>query len=153
MTGSYQGLRDRIMATDLVKREPWRFVLLMGLTMGLYSFYVVPRLALSVNRLTGKERFGFRVVMVGGILTIGLGLSVCEVLYAYALESNPGYAGGKWKTRYLFWYVLLLNILSWGLVFVPTGLAFAGSFAFGVLSTLMIQTEVNRYIELEERKR
>lgn len=141
------------MAADLVKREPWRFVLLMGVTMGLYSFYVVPQLALGVNRLTGKERFKFRVVLVAGILTLGLGLSVCEVLYAHTLESNPGYAGGKWKTRHLFRYVLVLNILSWGLVFVPTGLAFAGSFAFGVLATLMIQTEVNRYVELEEREK
>ncbi len=139
-----------MMKTDPVKREPWRFVLLMGLTMGLYSFYVVPQLARGVNHLIQEKKFNSRHVLIIGILTLGLGLSVYEVLLAYALEKNPAYTRGKWKTRNLFLYVLVLNILAWGLAFTPTGLAFAGSFAFGVLGTLMIQTEINRYTELKD---
>ena len=130
------------------KREPWKFVLLMGLTMGLYTFYVVPRLARSVNHLIGKKAFHPIQVLIIGILTLGLGLSVYEVLYAYALEKNPAYARGKWKTRYLCSYVLVLNILSWVLAFTPTNLSFAGSIVFGVLGTFMIQTEANRYVDL-----
>lgn len=138
------------MQNDLIKREPWRFVLMMGVTLGLYGFYVVPQLARAVNHLIGRDAFISRRVLIVGILTLGLGLSVYEVLYAHALEKNPAYARGRWNTRHLFAYVLGLNVLSWGLVFVPTGLAFAGSFVFGVLGTLMIQTEVNRFVEQEE---
>jgi len=135
------------------KREPWKFVLLMGLTMGLYTFYVVPRLAQSVNHLIEKEKFNPRHVLIIGILTLGLGLSVYEVLYAHALEKNSAYARGKWKIRYLVLYVLVLNILAWILAFTPTGLSFAGSIVFGVLGTFMIQNEVNRYVELESEEK
>ena len=136
-----------IIQDGLIKREPWKFVLLMGITLGLYTFYVVPQLAKGVNCLLKKEKYNPRLVFWIGIVTLSLGLSVFEILFAYDLEKNPEYTKGKWETKYLFIYVLALNLLTWILAFTPGSMAFVGSFVFGVMATLMIQNEINQYVD------
>jgi len=136
-----------IIKNGLVKREPWKFVLLMGITLGFYSFYVVPQLAKGVNCLLKREKYNPRLVFWIGIVTLSLGLSVFEILFAYDLEKNPEYTNGKWETKHLFIYVPALNLLTWILAFTPGSMAFVGSFVFGVMATLLIQNEINQYVD------
>ena len=136
-----------VIKNGLVKRESWKFVLLMGITLGLYSFYVVPQLAKGVNCLLKKEKYNSRHVFWIGIVTLSLGLSVFEILFAYDLEKHPEYTAGKWETSYLLIYVLGLNLLTWILAFTSGSMAFVGSFVCGVLATFMIQNEINQYVD------
>jgi hypothetical protein len=140
------------MKNDLIKREPWKFVLWMGATLGLYSFYVVPQLAKAVNRLLQKDKFNSTFVFWIGVVTLGLGLSVFEVFFAYQLEKNPAYTQGKWNNRRLCVWVLILNLVTWILAFVPRGEAFIGSIVFGVSATLLIQHEINQYVDMNGSK-
>jgi hypothetical protein len=122
----------------------------MGGTLGLYSFYVVPKLAKGVNHLIQKDKFNSTAVFWIGVLTLGLGLSVFEVLFACDLEKNPAYTGGKWSNRRLGLLVFILNVLTWMLAFMSGTLAFIGSFVLGVSATLLIQHEINQYVDMNE---
>ena len=145
-------LKRNIINDGLVKREPWKFVLWMGATLGLYTFYVVPQLAKGVNRLIQKDKYNSTHVFWIGVVTLGLGLSVFEVLFAYDLERNPAYTGCKWNNRRLSALVLILNLLTWILAFASGAVAFIGSIVLGVSATLLIQHEINRYVDMNENK-
>lgn len=140
------------MNEDLKKRDLGLFVLLMVVTLGCYAFYLIPKLGAGVNRLVKKDEFKFIQVLLVGIFTCGIGLTVFEVLYAYCLQKNPEYTGGKWSNSNLGGYVLVLNLLAVLLLFVSGGLAFVVSFALGCWATWLIQNEFNRYMENSERE-
>lgn len=139
------------MYDDLKRRDLGMFVLLMTVTLGLYAFYLIPKLGIGVNRLVKKDEFNFNQVLFVGIFTFGIGLTVFEVLYAYSLQKNHDYTRGKWTNSNLGGYVLVLNLLAVGLLFVSGGLAFLASFVLGCWATWLIQNEVNRYMDSSER--
>ena len=122
-------------------------VLLMGVTFGIYSFYLVPQLSKAVNKMLKQETYKYNHVLWIGILTLGFGLSVFEVLFAYNLRKNPAYTEGRWEIKNLLVSVLMLNLLAWIFAFIPGGLTFAVSFVCGVLATWLIQDQANKYIE------
>ena len=138
------------MATDLQRRDLGAYALLLVVTLGFYAFYLVPKLGLSTNQLIKKSKYDFHVVLWVGILTCGIGLVVFEVMYAYDLEKAPEYTGGRWSNQNLGGRVLILNLLAWFLIFVSGGLAFLISMVLGGWATWLIQSEVNRYLELGE---
>lgn len=138
------------MNDDLKHRDLGMFALLMIITLGLYGFYLIPKLGVSVNRLAKKDEFKFMQVLLVGIFTLGLALPVFEVLFAYCLQKNPAYTCGNWSTRNLGGYVLVLNILAAVLVLASGGLAFVISFFLGGWSTWLIQSQVNQYIDNNE---
>ena len=71
------------MNNELKRRDLGMFVLLMVVTLGIYGFYLIPKLGLSVNRLIKREEYKFNQVLLVGIFTLGIGLVVFEILYAY----------------------------------------------------------------------
>ena len=142
---------EKKMEDNLKQRDLGVFFLLMIVTLGLYTFYLIPKLGVSVNRLVKKDEFKFVQVLLVGIFTLGIGLAVFEVLYAYCLQKNPEFTRGKWSTTNLGGYVLVLNILAWLLVFASGGLAFVLCFFLGCWATWLIQQQVNQYIVLSEQ--
>lgn len=139
------------MDNELRRRDLGMFVLLMVVTFGIYGFYLIPKLGLSVNQLIKKEEYKFNQVLLVGIFTLGIGLIVFEILYAYSLEKEPGYTREKWSNRNTGGYVLVLNILAVVLACVSGGLAFVISFALGCWATWLIQNQVNKHIEFCEQ--
>ena len=140
------------MDTTLKRRDLGMYVLLMVVTFGLYGFYLIPKLGLSVNQLVKKKQYKFSQVLLVGIFTLGFGLSVYEILYAYSLEKSPGYTQGKWSNRNIGGHVLVLNILAVVLAFVSSGLAVVISFACGCWATWLIQNQVNKHLEFCEQE-
>ena len=140
------------MDTELKRRDLGMFVLLMVVTIGFYSFYLIPKLGLSTNKLINKKEYKFNQVLLVGIFTIGIGLTVFEILYAYSLGKAPEYTGGKWSNRNIGGYVLVLNILAVVLALVSGGLAIVISFALGCWATWLIQNQVNKYIDFCEQE-
>ena len=137
---------------ELKRRDLGMFVLLIVVTLGIYGFYLIPKLGLSVNQLIKKEEYKFNQVLLVGIFTLGLGLIVFEILYAYSLEKESGYTSEKWNNRNLGGYVLVLNILATVLCFASGGLAFIISFVFGCWATWLIQNQVNKHLDFCEQE-
>ncbi|MBF0282532.1 MAG: DUF4234 domain-containing protein [Zetaproteobacteria bacterium] len=140
------------MDTELKRRDLGMYALLMVVTLGLYEFYLIPKLGLSVNQLVKKEEYKFNQVLLVGIFTLGIGLVVFEILYAYSLEKSPGYTQEKWSNRNIGGYVLVLNILAVVLAFLSGGLAFVISCALGCWATWLIQNQVNKHLESCEQE-
>ena len=138
------------MDNELKRRDLGMFVLLMVVTLGIYGFYLIPKLGLSVNRLIKREEYKFNQVLLVGIFTLGIGLVVFEILYAYNMEKDSSYTREKWSNRNIGGYVLALNILAVVLAFVSGGLALVISFALGCWATWLIQNQVNKYLEFRE---
>lgn len=140
------------MDNELKHRDLGMVVLLMVVTLGIYGFYLIPKLGLSVNQLIKKEEYKFNQVLLVGIFTLGIGLIVFEILYAYSLEKESSYTREKWSNRNIGGYVLALNILAVVLAFVSGGLAFVISFALGCWATWLIQNQVNKHLEFCEQE-
>jgi hypothetical protein len=140
------------MDNELKRRDLGMVVLLMIVTLGIYGFYLIPKLGLSVNHLIKKEEYKFSQVLLVGIFTLGIGLVVFEILYAYSLEKESSYTREKWSNRNIGGYVLALNILAVVLAFVSGGLAFVISFALGCWATWLIQNQVNKHLEFCEQE-
>ena len=140
------------MNNELKRRDLGMFVLLMVVTLGIYGFYLIPKLGLSVNRLIKREEYKFNQVLLVGIFTLGIGLVVFEILYAYNMEKDSSYTREKWSNRNIGGYVLALNILAVVLAFVSGGLALVISFALECWATWLIQNQVNKYLEFREQE-
>lgn len=140
------------MNNELKRRDLGMFVLLMVVTLGIYGFYLIPKLGLSVNRLIKREEYKFNQVLLVGIFTLGIGLVVFEILYAYNMEKDSSYTREKWSNRNIGGYVLALNILAVVLALVSGGLALVISFALGCWATWLIQNQVNKYLEFREQE-
>ena len=140
------------MDNELKRRDLGMFVLLMVVTLGIYGFYLIPKLGLSVNRLIKREEYKFNQVLLVGIFTLGIGLVVFEILYAYNMEKDSSYTREKWSNRNIGGYVLALNILAVVLAFVSGGLALVISFALECWATWLIQNQVNKYLEFREQE-
>ncbi|MCI5145444.1 MAG: hypothetical protein D3923_07905 [Candidatus Electrothrix sp. AR3] len=136
------------MNDDLKRRDFGLFFLLMIITIGFYGFYLIPKLGVSVNHLIKKDAFKFKQVLLVGIFTLGLGLIVFEVMYAYKLENNPEYTHEKWSNHNLGVYVLILNMLALILAFMPGGWNFLLSCVAGSWATWLIQYQVNCYLDI-----
>lgn len=133
---------------DVLKhRQLGVIILLMIVTLGLYGFYLIPALGESVNRLTGKQKHSFGLVLLLGIVTCGLALSVFEILYAYDLEKDDRYTDRRWSNQGLGQYVLILNVVSFVVAFASGFAAFAVSLVLGLWATWLIQEQVNKYLE------
>jgi hypothetical protein len=110
-----------------------------ALTLGFYRFWWVPALGRDVNACLGEPRFDPKKIAIVGVLTLGIGLSVAECRYAYALERRgqaPEGLGGK---------VVALNLLAWALSLLSGGLGAVLGLAAGLWATWLVQAEVNRH--------
>ncbi len=135
------------MDDEIKRRDLGMVVLLMVVTLGIYGFYLIPKLGLGVNQLIKKDEYKFNQVLLVGIFTLGIGLVVFEILYAYSLEKEPGYTGNRWSNRNIGGYVLVLNILAVVLALASGGFGLVISFALGCWATWLIQDQVNKYAE------
>ncbi len=139
------------MNNEIKRRDIGMLVLLMVVTLGIYGFYLIPKLGLSVNQLIKKDEYKFKRVLLIGIFTFGIGLVVFEILYAYSLEEESGYTGNKWSNKNIGGYVLALNLLAFWLSFVSNWIACVIGIALGCWATWLIQNQVNKYVELCDR--
>jgi len=116
----------------------------MAATGGLYSLYRVPCMAPAVNRISGTARFAAPRVLVVGVITVGLGFAVYEILFARALERHPD---PDQSHRHLFVAVLVLNAAAWGFAFGGDIIAAGFSLVFGVWATWLVQRAINRRLQ------
>jgi len=123
-----------------------RFWLLMIITLGCYTLVLVPRMATAVNTLTRATRYRSGQVLIIGVLTVGMGFSFFETLYAWSLTRHPAYTRGRWSNRHLFAGVLMLNSAAWFFGFLGDIIAFVFSLGFGCWATWLVQKEINRYL-------
>ncbi len=132
------------------KRDLGILVLLFVVTLGLYGFYLIPDLGRSVNFALNKRKYSFAVVLILGILTLGIALSVYEILYAYDLERHGRQSGFAERVGSMGSYVLILNILSWIVAFMSGGVAFIVSAFLGTWATWLVQKELNLLADQQE---
>src|SRR4051812_16240643 len=69
-------------------RRSHDFAIPMGVTLSFFSFYLVPSYSRDMRLITGKPRIQFKPLLVLGIVTIGLALSVMLTVWAFDLERH-----------------------------------------------------------------
>jgi len=124
-----------------------QFALMIGVTLSLYTFYIIPSQSRDMKAITGRERMEFTALLVLGIVTFGLLLAVMMVLWAYDLERHGKVIGKTGRQESLGTIVLVLNILSLVLGFAISD--FIVSFVIvGILNASAVwflQKEINLY--------
>ena len=133
--------------TPIKRRDLGIMVLLFVVTLGIYGFFLIPDLGRSVNTIIGRNKYSFPVVLVVGIVTLGLALTVYEILYAFDLERKGGEAKPGRRAESLGSYVLILNIVAVVVAFLSGGLAFIVSAFLATWATWLVQKETNWYAE------
>ena len=124
-------------------RDLGYIALVSAVTLGLFGFYLIPKLGEELNFVLGVRRYRFWVVLLLGILTIGIALSVYECLYAYNLQRHPAYQQLPIAKRDLGGLVLTLNLIAVVVSIATGGLAFIVSLIIGVWATWLIQDAMN----------
>ena len=127
----------------LTRRDLGAVVLLCVVTLTLYGFYWVPKLAEDVNRVIEREKYSFGVVLLVGIVTLGLGLCVFEILFAYDLQKSARYRALPQANPNLGGIVLTLNVIAILLSIVTAGIALVLSLVLGVWATWKVQDAIN----------
>ncbi|MDX9976368.1 MAG: DUF4234 domain-containing protein [FCB group bacterium] len=139
--------QSMLVNTGIKKRDLGIIILLCVVTLGLYGFYLIPDFGRSVNAALNRRKHSFSVVLILGILTLGVALTVYEIIYAYDLERNGRQAGFGERVSSLGTYVLVLNIVSWIVVFMSGGVALIVSAFTGIWATWLVQKELNLLAE------
>lgn len=131
--------------TGPVRRSFRDFLTLMGTTLTAYTFYVVPSYSRDMRTITGKPRMEFLPLLFLGIATLGIGLSVFLVIWAFDLEKHGLTNQTSDRHEQLGAHVIGLSLLSfsgwfwseWPVLVVGAGAA--------VWSVWMVQKEINLY--------
>ena len=124
--------------------------LLSAVTLGLFGFYWVPKLGEELNFVLGVRRYRFWVVLLLGIVTIGLALSVFECCYAYNLQKHPAYQRLPIAKRNLGGLVLTLNLIALIVSIATAGLGLIVAIIIGVWATWLIQDAMNELARSEQ---
>jgi hypothetical protein len=90
------------------------------------------------------------MILIVSILTLGIGLSVFETIYAYDLERHGRQSGLGERVSSLGTYVLILNIVSWIVAFMSGGVAIIVSAFTGIWATWLVQKELNLLADQQE---
>lgn len=133
-----------LLNSDVIKkRDLGIIVLLLVVTIGFYGFYLIPDFGRGVNIAIGRRKYSFALILLLGIITLGIALSVFEIMFAYDLERSGQESDFKKRVQNLGSYVMILNIISWIVAFASGGFAFIVSCILGIWATWLIQKELN----------
>lgn len=124
-----------------------QFALMMSITLGLFTFYVVPSYSRDIKAITKRERMEYTPLLIFGILTLSFLLVVMTVLWAYDLEKHGKEIGKSGRQESLGTYVLILNIAFLVTYFMSGELSFVLSFILGAWAVWLLQKEINLYAE------
>ena len=140
---------DRTMTGHLTRRDLGFVVVMCVVTLTFYGFYWIPKLGEDVNRVIGRTKYRFGIVLLIGILTLGIGLSVAEIMYAYDLQKSERTRQVQRDIRNLGGTVLTLNVIAILLAIFTAGIGLIGSIVFGVWATWLIQRTINDLADAE----
>ena len=121
------------------------FVKMMGVTLTLYTFYVVPSYSRDMKAITGRPRMEFKPVLILGIVTCGFFLNIMMVLWAYDLEKHGKAMGTAGRRESLGTHVLVLIGITFGLAFFSGGLALFVAIVISCVPVWLLQKEINLY--------
>ena len=126
------------------RRDPVTLTLLLTVTLGLYSFYLVYLWAKDLGQLTGKERNPGTVLLVS-ILTLGIAALVYEYVFASEVAALEQQRFPKQALSSLPNWVLILNcagvLCSLSVVLLPLALI------FGIAASVLVQVQFNRLLD------
>lgn len=128
-----------------VRRSLQDFMVLMGATLTLYTFYVVPSYSKDLRIITGKERIQYKPLLILGIVTLSFALIVLLVAWAYDLEKYGRTKQTPGRQEALGAYVLALNVVSVLSLFWSGWIALIIGLVAGVWSVWLVQNEINLY--------
>ena len=117
-------------------------VLLMFVTLGLYSFYLVYRWANEVNSLLGREKHHPLVVLLVSILTCGMALIIYECVFGFEVAGMTASRGIAGRMENLPTWLILCNCIASLVSLIPYGVVLG--FPLGVLASVLLQAELNK---------
>ena len=129
-----------------------QFITMMVITLSFYSFYLVPLQSRDMKAITGRNRLEFRTLLIIGVVTLGFGILVMMVLWAYELERHGKTVNktGRWQS--LGTLVLVLCILARALPYAFEGfmVSFLIAALFSSCALWLLQREINLYATAPE---
>ncbi len=131
-------------------REPWVVGVLSFLTLGLYNIYLIYSWARELNYLSQKKRFSPGLALILGILTFGISGTVFEAVYSVELEKHGGRAGVQMSLENFSTVIIAMNVTALVLCLIP--FAAVIGFPLGVIATVFMQREINRWVPPESQK-
>ena len=117
-------------------------VLLLVVTLGFYTFYLLYQWAHEVNAALGHEKHQPLVVLLVSLLTCLIGGIVYECVFAYDIAAAATSKGVSRRMVNLPTWVILCNCVGLIVSFIPFG--FVVGFVLGVLASVLVQVELNK---------
>lgn len=127
------------------RRNLAKLTLLLTVTVGLYSFYLVYLWAKDLGQLTGKDRNPITVLMLS-ILTLGIAALVYEYMFASEAAALEQQRFPKRALSSLPNWVLILNstsvLCSLTVILLPLALV------LGIVASVLVQLQFNRLLDV-----
>ena len=128
----------------VVRRDLFTLTLLLTVTLGLYSFYLVYLWAKDLGQLKGSDQSPGTVLLLS-ILTLGLAALVYEFMFASEAAALEQRRSPKQAPSSLPNWVLILNctsvLCSLTVVLLPLALI------LGISATVLVQLQFNRLLD------
>ncbi|MDY3555836.1 DUF4339 domain-containing protein [Gemmata sp. JC717] len=126
--------------------EAWQIWLFSIISLGLFELYLVPSWAQEMERITGKRRLPFGVLLLLGVVTLGVALAVVHVIYAFELERHGRECGRRGSRPQLGAWVLSFNVVALVWSLATAGIGFLlGGFILNTAALWLMQSELNSY--------
>lgn len=131
-------------------REPWVVGILSFFTFGFFNFYLIYSWAKELNYLNQKKKFSPGLTLILAVVTLGLSGTVFESVYSVDLEKHGERAGVEMSLSSFSTVIISLNVAALVLCLIPFG--FVIGFPVGVVATVFMQREMNRWVPPEARR-
>lgn len=138
--------RDKLVVSNshtIEKRDLGKIVIFSTVTLGIYGILLIAKWTDDVNFLLGKQKHEKIVIVVVSVVTIGIALTVWEIIFAYDIQNYTEKIRLKERSKNLGGTVLGLTLFAYALAFASGGLAFILSMAFGICASCLVQKELN----------
>jgi hypothetical protein len=138
-------------AADVRYRNIGVVVLLLIVTLGLYSFYLAYQWAKEINGLAGRVKYSPGIVLLLSIVTCGMGGLVFECLFASDIAEATQSRAIAGRMEQLATWVIACNCIAVVVSLIPFGVIVG--MPLGILASALVQVELNKLADHYAGKR
>jgi hypothetical protein len=130
-------------ACEVSHREVGMLILLMVVTLGFYSLYLLYQWAKEINGLEGYVKHQPWLVLLLSIISCGIAAIIYECLFAVDLAKATAERGIATRRENIVTLVIVLNSVAFATSLIPlVGIIFGA--ALGTAATAYLQVEMNK---------
>lgn len=127
-------------------RSVWEIFLPIILTVGLYCFYLFPRQAWEMGKVTGTKRLNPWLIAFLMVITVGFFGVIYQIHLAWNFQSLSQERGVKGRNSSLGIGVMMFSLGSFALMYSGAESGILISAVLGLIPFWLFQKEINAYL-------